>query len=117
MRELEQLRQKQDNIWGDFIDWMLFRTSAGISVISIPAEAHLLLRRVPLSVQKSLGIAESEEVVLSGVSGPAYSYRDALMLADHTRVLAQDLCEGTEATVLSLSSDTAAHEEELHLVS
>jgi hypothetical protein len=111
--ELEQLRQKQDSFWADLLDCLLLRTSARISVVSIPPGAHLLLRNVPSRVQESLGIAESQEVVLTAISGRAYSYRDALILPDQTKVLVQDLCEGIEATVLCLSSDISAHQEKL----
>jgi hypothetical protein len=115
--DLQQLKQRKDGVWSELLDWLLIRMSASISAVSIPPGAHLLLRNVPLRVQESLGIAESEEAVLSEISGRTYSYRDALTLPDQTKVLVQDLCEGIEATVLCLSSDTSAHEEELHLAS
>ena len=111
MRELGQVKEKHESIWADLLDRLLFRSSAMVSKINIPAGAHLLLRNVPSSVQESLWIAESEEVILTPVSGRAYSYANALALPDQTKVLLQDLCEGVEATVLCLS-DISAHPEE-----
>jgi hypothetical protein len=117
MSELERLRKKTLSIWADFLDCLPFRRAPGISTVNIPAGAHLLLRSVPPTLQESLGIAESEEVVITRVFGRDYSYRDALILPDETKVLVQDLCENIEATVLCLPSDISARQEELHLAS
>lgn len=113
-RDLAKLERKKESIWADFFNCLLFRTSANISTIRIPAGAHLFLRNVPLSVQESLGIGHSEEVIFSEISGRGYSYRGALILPNQTRVLVEDLCKGIEATVLCFSSDTPADKEELH---
>lgn len=107
-RDLAQLQQKKESIWVDLVNCLLFRTSANISTVRIPAGAHLLLRNVPLSVQESLGIGPCEEVVFSEISSRGYTYRNALTLPDQTKVLVEDLCKGIEATVLCLSSDIAS---------
>jgi hypothetical protein len=61
-------------------------------------------------VQKFLRIGTPEVVTFTEVSERTYSYRDALLLQNGTRVLLQDLPEGFRAIVLSVSPDA---EEEL----
>ena len=73
-------------------------------VVCVPPGARLLLRDIPEQLQKSLGLAEVEEVTFVELSPEAFSHRDALRFANGCEILLQHLRCGQRADVLSLSS-------------
>lgn len=85
--------------------WLLGRGTLLVSAVCIPPGARLLLTGLPRKVQASLQVRPSETVVFTEISDRSYSYRDALLLLNGTRVLLQDLPEGLHAVVLSTSRE------------
>jgi hypothetical protein len=94
--------------WSVFKDCILGRHPSRLRAICIPPGAQLLLIHVPRSVQMSFDIGVSSVVVFTELPGRSYSYRDAILLPNGTRVLLQDLPEGLHALVLSISPEPSA---------
>jgi hypothetical protein len=90
---------------------LLPRRAERIPVICVPPGAQLLLSGIPAAVQACLCVQSSEIAVFTELHSRNYSYRDALLLPNATRVLLQDLPEGIHATVLSTSSGSSTQEE------
>lgn len=101
---------KTRRFWKALKDCLVHRSSPSVGAVCIPSGTRLLLTEVPRHVQQSLRIGASELVAFTEVREPTYSYRDALVLQNGTRVLLQDLPQGLLAIVLSVSPDA---EEEL----
>lgn len=97
-----------DTFWATIKDWLLPRRTPQCTAICIPPGARLLLSDIPRNVQMHLRIGCTEVGTFIELSDQSYSYRDALLLPNATRVLLQDLPPGLHAIVLSLSPDTAA---------
>jgi hypothetical protein len=72
--------------------------------VCVPPGARLLLRDIPGQLQKSLGLAEVEEVTFVELSAEAFSHRDAVRFANGREILLQYLRCGQRVDVLSLSS-------------
>ena len=72
--------------------------------VCVPPGARLLLRDIPGQLQKSLGLAEVEEVTFVELSAEAFSHRDAVCFANGREILLQYLRCGQRVDVLSLSS-------------
>lgn len=114
LAELEaDVKCEADHFWSAIKAWFLPQRSTRPPAICIPPGASLLLGDVPPPVQASLCIGSAEVVVFTEVSSQSYSYRDALLLPNGTRVLLQDLPEGLHAVVLFTSPESAtkAHAE------
>ncbi len=103
-------KRREDSFWSAVKDWVSGGSSATVLAVCVPPGAQILLKDAPRSVQKSLRIRPSEVVVFCEISSRSYSYRDALIFADGTPVLLQDLAEGIHAVVLSLSPDVSAED-------
>jgi hypothetical protein len=65
----------------------------------------LLLTDIPRPSQKSLRLEDQEIVIFTELHSQSFSYRDALLLPNGTRVL-QDLPPRIHATVLGVSPDS-----------
>jgi hypothetical protein len=102
--EYEISKQKESSsFWGTIKDWLLLPSrTQSIPAICVTPGTSLLLTDIPGAIQESLCIEESEIVVFTELHSPAYSFRDALLLPNTTRVLLQDLPEGIHALVLSV---------------
>jgi hypothetical protein len=98
----------RDSFWTTITAWLLRGRAAPVTAVCIPPGTRLFLTDVPRNVQRSLCIAASEVVVFTELSSRSYSYRDALLLPNNTRVLLQDLPEGIRAIVLPMSPEPAA---------
>jgi hypothetical protein len=111
--QCEAAREKDSSsFWGLMKDWLLLpRRAERIPVICVPPGAQLLLSGIPAAVQACLCVQSSEIAVFTELHSRNYSYRDALLLPNATRVLLQDLPEGIHATVLSTSSGSSTQEE------
>jgi hypothetical protein len=113
--ECEAAEEKNSSsFWGAMKDWLLLpRNTAQIPAIYVPPGAQLLLDEIPASVQRSLCIQPCEVAVFIELHAQSYSYRDALLLPNATRVLLQDLPEGIHAIVLSTSSGHSREDESI----
>ena len=74
------------------------------TAVCVPPGARLRLHEIPEQLQKSLGLAEVEEVTFVEQSAQAYSHRDAVRFANGREILLQGLRCGQPVDVLSLSS-------------
>ncbi len=109
--DLEKSKASMGNaagFWATIKDLLLLGQRSRFPAVCVPPGARLLLSDVPRSVRRSLRVGPSEVAVFTELSDRSYSYRDALLLPDCTRVLLQDLPPGLHALVLSLSPDTPA---------
>jgi hypothetical protein len=107
LMEYEISKQKEiSSFWGTIRDWLLLPSrTIRIPAICVPPGTTLLLTDIPRPTQESLYIDESEIVVFTELHSPSYSFRDALLLPNTTRVLLQDLPEGIHALVLNVSPE------------
>lgn len=104
----------RDGFWTNVKRWLLGPGATNVPAVCVAPGARLLLTELPRKAQTSLRVRLSEVVVFTEISDRSYSYRDALLLPNGTRVLVQDLPEGLHALVLSTSSEPARrpmHEE------
>lgn len=67
------------------------------------SRARLLLKDIPKSLQRELGIGEVEEVKFVEISAEVNTYRDAVHFNNSRQLLLQALREGQRVTVLSLA--------------
>lgn len=111
--ELEsQSKCEPDGFWAAIKGLLSPQRSTRLPAICVPPGTRLLLGEVPRTVQTSLCVEPSEIVVFIELSSRSYSYRDALLLPNGTRVLLQDLPEGIHAIVLSTSPVSPAQPEQ-----
>ncbi len=103
----EATRCEPAGFWATMKEWLLPRSVPRVPGVCIPPGTQLLLTEVPLQTQLSLGLSPTELVTFTELSSRRYSYRDALLLPNRTRVLLQDLPEGLHALVLSTSPEPA----------
>lgn len=109
-----QIRVGPDTFWATVKQWFLGLGATSVPAVCVPPGARLLLTELSRKAQTSLRVRPSEIVVFTEISDRSYSYRDALLLPNGTRVLLQDLPEGLRVVVLSTSPEPAErpmHEE------
>ena len=73
------------------------------TAVCVPPGARLLLHDIPEHLQRSLRVAEVEEVIFIEQSVEAFTHRDAVRFANGQEVLLQQLRSGQHVDVLSLS--------------
>ena len=71
--------------------------------VCVPPGARLVLKDIPRSLQRELGVEEVEEVKFVEISAEVNTYRDAVRFKNGRQLLLQALREGQRVTVLSLS--------------
>jgi len=71
--------------------------------VCIPNGARLILRDIPLDIQRELDIEPEEEVTFVQLGNAAYTYRDGVRFGNGREILLQRLAEGQRADVLSLA--------------
>jgi hypothetical protein len=105
----EAAKEKESSsFWSAMRDWLLLPPRTWrLPAICVPPGTRLLITDIPQVIQKSLCIQASEIVVFTELHSRTYSYRDALLLPNATRVLLQDLPEGIHALVLSALPDSS----------
>jgi hypothetical protein len=79
-----------------------------VPAVCIPPGARLILRDIPKSLQRELGVGEVEEVAFIEITAEANTYRDAVRFSNCRQALLQQMREGQRVKVLS----TAAGEHE-----
>jgi hypothetical protein len=70
--------------------------------VCVPPGACLVLKSIPLDLQRNWNIGQEETVYFVQTSAEVNTYRDALLFRDGRRVLLQDLREGMRLKVISL---------------
>jgi hypothetical protein len=71
--------------------------------VCVPPGARLLLKDIPKSLQRELGVGEVEEVKFVEISAEVNTYRDAVRFKNSRQLLLQALREGQRVTVLSVA--------------
>jgi hypothetical protein len=84
------------------------------TAVCVPPGARLLLHDIPEHLQRSLRVAEVEEVIFIEQSVEAFTHRDAVRFANGQEVLLQQLRCGQHVHVLSLSGSCEEMEEIQH---
>lgn len=74
--------------------------------VCIPPGAQLILKDVPIDLQRQWHVAEREGVVFTQLSADVNSYRDAIRFCNGYEVRLQDLREGMRVEVISLAGVT-----------
>ena len=79
--------------------------------VCIPPGASLVLKNIPLDLQRKWNLAENETVTFVQTSAEVNSYRDAVRFRNGRETLLQNLYEGMRVTVVSLGGDSMYEEE------
>ena len=79
--------------------------------VCVPPGAQLLLRDIPLDIQRQFGARATEKVTFVQLSTAAYQYRDAVRFKNGREVLLQKLWCGQKVDVLGLASTDFDEEE------
>ena len=83
------------------LDW--FNPSRSVPAVCIPAGTHLILRNIPSSLQKELGVGAEEEVIFTQASPETVGYRDGVRFQNGEEILLQRLPVGLQIDVLRFS--------------
>jgi hypothetical protein len=97
---------KPSGFCSSFIRWVSPERPPKFPAVCIPPGSRLLLMDVPRTMQASLRVKCSEVVTFTELSDRSYSYRDALVLPNGTRVLL--LSMSPEPSVKSADSEMYA---------
>jgi len=74
-----------------------------IPAVCVPPGARLVVRDIPKSLQREMGVRDTEEVVFVQTTAEANAYRDAIRFPNCRQILLQELREGQRVRVLSTS--------------
>jgi hypothetical protein len=74
-----------------------------IPAVCVPPGARLIVRDIPKSLQRDLGVGETEEVEFVEITADINAYRDALRFHNFRQILLQELREGQRVRVVSTS--------------
>lgn len=98
------------SIWGRFQHWlnskkrlMNYDAKRQLPAVCIPPGARLHLNGIPSRLQIQYGVGASEDVTFVQLSAEPFRYRDAIRFPNGQEVLLQNLNEGLQVDVLSLS--------------
>ena len=80
-----------------------WETEKRAPAVCIPPGARLILRDIPTSLQRELGVGGVEMVTFTETTADLNTYRDAVRFQNNRQILLQALREGQRITVLSLS--------------
>jgi hypothetical protein len=73
-----------------------------VPAVCVPPGARLVLRDIPKSLQRELGIGEIEEAQFIETTAEVNTYRDAVRFKNGRQALLQQLREGQRVQVLSI---------------
>jgi hypothetical protein len=109
--ELENARSResaQDKISGNGIPeemtnhFELSRDRPSVCAVCLPPGTHLVLKAIPATMQKDLGLCSQESGTFIETGIEAHRHRDAIQFANGRVILLQRLCEGQRIQILSL---------------
>lgn len=88
-----------------------------VTAVCIPPGAKLVLRDIPVDLQRSLKLMPAETVTFAQLSLADHGHRDGIRFANGTQLSLQCLADGQRVTVLSLDDLHPENEvrEELHV--
>ena len=95
--------------WQNIKSWFspAVRPSRKVPAVCIPPGATLVLKDIPRSLQRELGVGETEEVTFVETSANVNTYRDAVRFKSQAQVLLQALHEGQRVQVISMDLSEA----------
>ena len=96
--------------WTAIKDWFLATSPPGppdkrTPAVCVPPGARLLLKDIPMGLQRKMEVGEVEEVKFVEISAGVNTYRDAVRFKNSRQLLLQALHEGQRVTVLSLTPE------------
>jgi len=92
--------------WAQIKSWFqppLLEADKRIPAVCVPPGGRLILRDIPTTLQRELGVNEVELVTFTEVSAEANSYRDAVRFRNDRQILLQRLHEGQRVNVVCLA--------------
>jgi len=94
--------------WSHFKGWFLGQNSRWeaqnrIPAVCVPPGARLIVRDIPKSLQRELGVNDTEEVEFTETTAEINAYRDAIRFHNSRQILLQELREGQRVRVVSTS--------------
>ena len=92
--------------WTQIKSWFqrpLWEAEKRVCAVCIPPGSRLILRDIPKTLQRELGVGEIEHVTFTQISAEVNTYRDAVRFQNSRQLLLQRLREGQRVTVVSLS--------------
>ena len=114
-----QTRPKIDWTWKGIKTYLRSRAAepprCPLMAVCVPPGAQLQLEDIPLSMQRELGVSQTEEVIFTQLGYEAYTYRDAVRFNNGKEVLLQRLSHKQRAIVLSLGGKTEAFEDPIEI--
>jgi hypothetical protein len=91
--------------------WRLWFKQATAVCVCVPPGARLLLRDIPMDLQRQFDVQATEEVTFVQLSAEAYRHRDAVRFRNGREVLLQRLTCGQRVKVLSMCCADSPEEE------
>jgi hypothetical protein len=93
-------------VWSRIQQWFQGQSSrweaqSRIPAVCVPPGARLVVRDIPKSLQREMGVSATEEVVFVQTTAEVNAYRDAIRFPNCRQVLLQELREGQRVRVLS----------------
>ena len=85
--------------------WKGILFSAAVPAVCTPPGAKLLLRDIPASIQRALGVSVVEEVTFTQKSAESFIFRDAVRFGNGQEILVQCLKRGQRVQVLTLGDE------------
>jgi hypothetical protein len=97
-----------DSWWSRAKAWFLgnnpkWEAEKRVPAVCIPPGARLVLRDIPRSLQRELGVCEIEEVQFVETTAEVNTYRDAVRFQNRRQALLQQLREGQRVKVVSIA--------------
>ena len=92
--------------WARVKSWFqrpLWETEKRVCAVCIPPGSRLTLRDIPKTLQRELGVEETEHVTFTQISAEVNTYRDAIRFQNGRQLLLQRLREGQRISLVSLS--------------
>lgn len=92
--------------WARVKSWFqrpLWEAEKRVPAVCIPPGSRLILQDIPKTLQRELGVEETEHVTFTQISAEVNTYRDAIQFQNGRQLLLQRLREGQRITVVSLS--------------
>lgn len=95
--------------WSRLKEWLhgqdhSWEAQKRIPAVCVPPGARLIVRDIPKSLQRELGVRETEEVAFVQTTAEVNTYRDAVRFDNCRQILLQELREGQRVRVVSISS-------------
>jgi len=92
--------------WARIKSWFqrpLWEAEKRVCAVCIPPGSRLILRDIPATLQRELGVEETEQVTFTQISAEVNTYRDAIRFQNGRQLLLQRLREGQRISLVSLS--------------